>query len=205
MIISFEGGEGSGKGTQIQLLKKVLLAKKVKVLDIIEPGGTKEGKAIRKVTLDRKDLKLTGIAEAFLFCASRNQQVETVTRPALAEGKVILSDRSYFSTYAYQGYGRDLNLRSLELLTLIAVGYTIPDLVILLDVPPEIGLARKKHQNKMNRLDSETLAFHKRVRNGYLELAKNAGAAWRVVDATDSVEEIHRQVVEHVFWRLGIS
>jgi dTMP kinase len=205
MIIAFEGGEGSGKGTQIQLLKKVLLAKKVKVLDIIEPGGTKEGEAIRAVTLDRKDLKLTAKAETLLFYASRAQQVETVTRPLLAEGKIILSDRSYFSTYAYQGYGRELDLRSLEYLTLFVVGYTIPDLVILLDVPPEVGLARKKQQNKMNRLDVETLAFHKRVRNGYLELAKMPGPLWRIIDATASVEEIHRQVVEHVFWRLNLS
>ena len=205
MIIAFEGGEGSGKGTQIQLLKTVLLAKKVKVLDIIEPGGTKEGQAIREVTLDRKDLKLTAKAETLLFYASRAQQVETVTRPLLAEGKVILSDRSYFSTYAYQGYGRELDLRSLEFLTLFVVGYTIPDLVILLDVPPEIGLARKKQQNKMNRLDAETLAFHKRVRNGYLELSKMPGPLWRIIDATDSVEEIHNQVVEHVFWLLGVS
>ena len=208
MIIAFEGGEGSGKGTQIKLLKKVLIAKNVKVLDIVEPGSTKVGKAIRKILLDRKDLKLTPTAEAMLFSADRNQEAETVTRPALAEGKVILSDRSYFSTYAYQGYGRDLPMRSLELLTLIAVGYTIPDLVILLDVPPEVGLARKKRQNKMNKLDTETVAFHRRVRNGYLELSKTPGPIWRVVDATASVEETHRQVVEHVFyvlWRLNTS
>jgi len=198
MLIAFEGGEGSGKGTQIKLLKQVLRKKGYKVLDIVEPGGTAAGKAIREVLLNRKGLGLLGITEAFLFSASRAQQVRTVTRPALEQGKIVLSDRSYYSTYAYQGYGREQSLSLMEQLTTIAIGDTKPNLVILLDIPPEIGLARKQDQNEINRLDAEKLEFHQKVRNGYLTLAGENPKLWRIVDAVASVDEIHTRVVSIV-------
>ncbi|GIW69315.1 MAG: thymidylate kinase [Patescibacteria group bacterium] len=195
MLIAFEGGEGSGKGTQICLLQEVLESKGLKVLSIIEPGGTEVGKAIRNILLDRKDLDLLGITEAFLFSASRAQQVRTVTRPALEEGKIVLSDRSFYSTYAYQGYGRKQPISILKKMTELAVGETKPDLVFLLDLPPEIGLARKKSQNQINRLDAEAMEFHQRVRAGYLTLAKKDAKKWRVIDAAKPPEQIHSEIL----------
>lgn len=195
MLIAFEGGEGSGKGTQIRLLQKELESKGLNVLSIIEPGGTDVGQAVREILLNRKDLDLLGITEAFLFSASRVQQVRTVTRPILKSGKIILSDRSFYSTYAYQGYGRKQQLSLLKKLTEIAVGETKPDIIILLDLPPEAGLLRKKTQNQINRLDAESLDFHKRVRKGYLTLAKKDPVRWKVVDATKSSEEIRLEIL----------
>jgi len=194
MLIAFEGGEGSGKGTQICLLKQCLESMGLDVLDIVEPGGTDVGKAIRDILLNRKDLDILGITEVFLFSASRAQQIRTVTRPALDQGKIVLSDRSFYSTYAYQGVGRRQSTELVETLTDFAVGDTTPDLVILLDISPEIGLARKKDQNEMNRLDGETLRFHKKVRNAYLTLAEMDPKLWRVIDGEASIEQIQARV-----------
>ena len=198
MLIAFEGGEGSGKGTQIKLLKKILEDKGLGVLDIVEPGGTPVGQAIRDILLNRKDLKILGITEVFLFSGARAQQVRNVTRPALKQGLVVLSDRSFYSTYAYQDTGRKESIALVEQLTDFAVGDTRPDLVILLDLPPEIGLARKKNQKEVNRIDGEALRFHKRVRNAYLNLAEKHPDLWKVVDASATIEEIHKRVVSIV-------
>ena len=195
MLIAFEGGEGSGKGTQISLLQKSLEEKGFEVLSIIEPGGTKVGELIREILLNKNDLGLLGITEAFLFSASRAQQVRTVTKPALESGKIVLSDRSFYSTYAYQGYGRGQSLSTLEKLTEIAVSDTKPDLVFLLDLPPEIGLSRKRSQNQFNRLDAEDLNFHQKVREGYLDLAKKDEKRWKIVDATKSSKEVHSEIL----------
>ena len=199
MLIAFEGGEGSGKGTQIRMLKESLVNLGYDVLDIIEPGGTPVGHTIRNILLNRKDLDILGITEVFLFSASRAQQVRTVTRPALEQGKVVLSDRSFYSTYAYQGAARTQPTELIEQLTNFAVGETIPDLVILLDLSPELGLARKKDQGEINRLDAETLEFHKKVRNAYLTMAKTNPELWQVVDAEAGVEEIHSRIKTIVF------
>ncbi len=195
MLIAFEGGEGSGKGTQIRLLQKALESKGLDVLSIIEPGGTDVGQAVRDILLNRQDFNLLGITEAFLFSASRAQQVRTVTRPALESGKIVLSDRSFYSTYAYQGYGRKQQLSLLIKLTEVAVSETKPDIVILLDLPPEVGLARKKNQKQVNRIDAESLEFHKRVRAGYLALVKKDPDQWKIIDATKSPEEIHADIL----------
>ena len=204
MLIVFEGGEGSGKGTQIKLLKKVLEEKGLDVLDIVEPGGTEVGEAIRDVLLNRNGLEILGITEVYLFSGVRAQQVRTVTRPALKKRTIVLSDRSFFSTYAYQGFARGEPMEMIGALTDFAVGDTTPDLVILLDLPPEVGLARKKNQKKVNRLDSKTLRFHKRVRNAYLKMAEVEPDLWKVVDADAPVEEIHKRVVGIVFTALQI-
>lgn len=202
MIITFEGGEGSGKGTQIELLEKALVSKGLDVLSIIEPGGTPTGQAIRDVLLNRKELEILGVTEAFLFSASRAQQVRTIVRPALKEGRIIISDRSFYSTYAYQGYARRGSLGLIKTLTELAVGDTRPNLVILLDLPPEVGLARKQNQNEINRLDAEELAFHHRVREGYLTLAKQHSDFWIVVDATLTIEQMHTLILEFVLSHL---
>lgn len=198
MLIAFEGGEGSGKGTHIRLLRQDLVRLGHNVLCIVEPGGTDAGQAIRDILLNRTDLDLSGLTEAFLFSASRAQQVLTVTRPALNSGLVVLSDRSFYSTYAYQGYGRKQNLQLLQKLTDIAVGNTQPDVVILLDLPPELGLERKQHQNEINRLDVEGMDFHNRVRAGYLEMSKKDTGLWKVVDATRALEDVYSSILAMV-------
>jgi dTMP kinase len=198
MIITFEGGEGSGKGTQIKLLETALADKGLAVLSIVEPGGTPAGQAIRDVLLNRKELEILGVTETFLFSASRAQQVREVVRPALEKGAIVISDRSFYSTFAYQGHARGEDMKLITTLTDLAVGETKPDIVILLDLPPEIGLARKHSQNEVNRLDAESLTFHQKVREGYLELAKEHPNSWTVIDATLSVEQIHDLVLETV-------
>lgn len=202
MLITFEGGEGSGKGTQIKLLEKRLKCNGVDVLSIIEPGGTSTGKAIREVLLNKRELEIDGLAEAFLFSASRAQQVKKVVRPALKKGIVILSDRSFYSTYAYQGYARGNNLETLQKLTEIAVKNTKPGLVLYLDVDPKIGIARKKNQNEINRLDSENLEFHNKVRAGYLKLAKEHKDFWYVIDASKSIDSMHKKIFKIVSSKL---
>ncbi|OGC45217.1 dTMP kinase [candidate division WWE3 bacterium RBG_19FT_COMBO_34_6] len=204
MIYAFEGPEGSGKGTQIKLLEPLLRKKGIKVMSIIEPGGTPAGQAIRNVLLHVNDLDLLGITEAFLFSASRAQQVRTVTRPALAQGYLVLSDRSFEATKAYQGYGRGVALSVIMQLTSIAVEDTKPDLTFLLDVDPKIGLARKPSNDK-NRLDKESIKFHRRVRRGYLELASADPEHWKKIDASKTIQEVHEQIVKIIFAELRIT
>ena len=202
MYIAFEGPEGSGKGTQINLLHYALSASGLPVLTTYEPGGTPEGVAIRYLLLENRDINLLGITELLLFSAARAQQIRMVIRKALAEGKIILSDRCCHSTTAYQGYGRGESLALIKKLTKIAVGSTIPDLVFLLDLPVETGLARKRYQNEMNRIDREELAFHQRVRQGYLTMAAADTNTWVVLDATLPIPMIHDQILSVVLSRL---
>lgn len=198
MLIVFEGGEGSGKGTQIKLLTEYLTSLNKKVLSIVEPGGTDVGQAIRDILLNRNDFEIDGLTEAFLFSASRSYQINKVTKPALDKGFIILSDRSFYSTYAYQGYARNNNLETLKLLTKIATQNLKPDLVIYLDIDPFEGIARKKEQNEVNRLDKEDLSFHNKVRKGYLEIAKNEPDIFRIVDASTDIKSIHNKIIEIV-------
>ena len=193
MLIVFEGGEGSGKGTQIKLLENYLKSKNKDVLCIIEPGGTNVGQAIRDILLNRHDFELDGLTESLLFSASRSYQINNVTKPALKSGKIVLSDRSFYSTYAYQGYGRNNDLPLLEKLTKIATNNLVPDLVIYLDIDPEVGISRKVQQKEINRLDKESLIFHKRVQKGYLELAEKYD--FKVIDATASIQQIHNEII----------
>lgn len=202
MYIAFEGPEGSGKGTQINLLYYYLTNRGFSVLATQEPGGTPEGAAIRHLLLENRDIKLLGITELFLFSGARAQQIRKVIRRALAEGMIVLSDRCCHSTTAYQGYGRGESLALIRRLTKIAVGNTVPDLVFLLDLQVEIGLARKRFQNEINRIDLEEMEFHQRVRQGYLTMASADPNNWVVIDATQPIETIHEQILAVVLARL---
>jgi len=204
MLIIFEGCEGSGKGTQINLLNKYLTNKGFKVLNIVEPGGTDVGQAIREILLNRNDLKIDGLTEALLFSASRSYQTENITKPALNNGYIVLSDRSYYSTYAYQGYARGNSLDVLKNLTSIAVNNLKPDIVIYLDIDPKIGLSRKSIQNEVNRLDKENLEFHQKVRKGYLKLLKSEPDIWVSVDSSNSAEFVHSEIIKILFDKFKI-
>lgn len=202
MYIVFEGGEGSGKGTQIQLLLKTLREMGYVSIWIREPGGTLVGEEIRQILLMRDDLTISGLTEAYLFSASRAQLMEEVVAPALAKGKIVISDRSFFSTIAYQGYARGFSIETLMTLSRIAVGVSMPDLVILLDLDPTVGLARKHVQEELNRLEAEEEEFHQKVRRGYLILAQQDKMRWVIVDAEQPISTIQEQVLEHVLTRL---
>ncbi|MGB9707046.1 MAG: dTMP kinase [Microgenomates group bacterium] len=175
LLITFEGPEGGGKTFQIEKLAKYLQAEGREVLCLREPGQTQIGEQIRLILLSPKNKEMEPRAETLLFEASRAQLVEEVIKPALAVGKIVLCDRFFDSTTAYQGYGRGLPLEEIERLNMFAAGGLVPDLTILLDVEVEEGLKRRAKSGKKDRLDEEDLEFYWRVRRGYLKMAALGG------------------------------
>ncbi len=190
-FITFEGPDGSGKTTQMQRLPPWLVNQGFDVVTTREPGGTPVGEQIRDILHDCANTEMTSEAEILLYSASRAQHVGEVILPALEAGKVVLCDRFFDSTYAYQGYGRGLSLPDLRAITGFATRGLKPDLTLYLDILPEIGLQRRESSGEaLNRLDREALAFHQRVREGYLDLIKAEPERWRFVDATGTLKEI---------------
>jgi dTMP kinase len=182
LFITFEGGEGCGKSTQSRLLWKKLTQQSIPVILTHEPGGTALGNEIRKALKRKGGSTISPQAELLLFAASRAQLVAEVIGPALEDGNVVICDRFSHSTVAYQGYGRGLDLTIVETVNSVATGNLKPDLTILLDIPPEQGLARKR--NRKDRFESEDLGFHRRVREGYLRMAAAEPDRWLVIDAS---------------------
>jgi len=182
LFITFEGGEGCGKSTQSRLLLKKLEQQNVPVVLTHEPGGTVLGNELRKTLKRRRDSSISPQAELFLLAASRAQLVTEVIRPALKEGKVVLCDRFTHSTMVYQGYGRGLDFTAIQMVNNMATRYLNPDLIILLDISPEQGLARK--QSLKDRFELEDLSFHRRVREGYVKMAAAEPDRWLVIDAS---------------------
>lgn len=190
-FITFEGPDGSGKTTQMRRLVPWLVDQGFDVVTTREPGGTPVGEQIRDILHDCANTEMTSQAEILLYSASRAQHVGEVILPALEAGQVVLCDRFFDSTYAYQGYGRGLSLSDLRAITGFATRGLKPDLTLYLDVPPEIGLQRRESSGEaLNRLDREALAFHQRVREGYLDLIRSEPERWRFVDAAGTREEI---------------
>ncbi len=204
IFITFEGVEGSGKTTQIDLLANALEAKGLQVVKTQEPGGTKIGAMIRKILLDPKNKEIGPMTELMLYGASRAQHIKEVILPAIKEGKIVLCDRFSDSTIAYQGYGRSLSLEIIEKLDIIATEGLKPSLTILLDINPEKGLFRAKKRIEENnslkegRIEQEGFSFHKRVREGFLKLAEEESDRIKVIGADLPVEEIHKKVIEIV-------
>ena len=182
LFITFEGGEGCGKSTQSRLLLKKLEQQNVPVVLTHEPGGTALGNELRRALKRRWGSFISPQAELFLLAASRAQLVAEVIRPALEEGKVVLCDRFTHSTMVYQGYGRGLDFTAIKMVNNMATRYLNPDLIILLDISPEQGLARK--QSLKDRFELEDLSFHQRVREGYLKMASAEPDRWLVIDAS---------------------
>lgn len=190
-FIVLEGGEGSGKSVQAELLGNRLRQTGRKVVLTREPGGTRIGEQIRTITHNRENVDLDPIAEAYLMAASRAQHVREIIAPALVDGAIVISDRFVDSSIAYQGYGRNLGVKEIASLNDLAVNGVMSDLVILLDVPPAMGFARLEKEGKQkDRLDIQQKEFYGRVRGGYLALAKNNSSRYVVVDATKSAEEV---------------
>lgn len=203
LFITFEGPDGSGKTTQLQCLAEHLQRQGHLVLCTREPGGTAIGEQIRHILHDVNGTDMAPLAEILLYSASRAQLVAQVIKPALVTGGIVLCDRYADSTYAYQGYGRGLDLDALKLITNFATQNVRPDLTIYLDLPVEVGLRRKQQANtagqgEWNRMDQLTLDFHKRVRQGYLTMAQAEPSRWLVIDAGQSVSQIHQAVCRAV-------
>ncbi len=193
-FIVLEGGEGSGKTTQSALLSAWLDGLGVEHLVTREPGGTAVGEAVRSVVLGRTDLEMPAESELFLYLTSRAAFVRDVVRPALAEGKVVVSDRFDLSTLAYQGYGRGLAIDEVRRAIRLATGGLEPDLTILLDVPVEEGVGRQRRGALApDRIESEGDAFLRRVRDGYLALA-DGDARVRVVNGVGTPEEVQTRL-----------
>jgi dTMP kinase len=204
MFITLEGPDGSGKTTQIRLLHDALVAAGHDVLLTREPGGTAIGDQIRAVLHDVANKELVATAEILLYSASRAQLVAQVIRPALAAGKIVLCDRYADSTMAYQGYGRGLDLEALKAITHFATGDLKPDLTVLLDLEPEVGLSRRQvGGGEWNRMDQQELDFYQRVRQGYMALAAEEPDRWVQMDASGSVEEVAQAVKAAVIAELN--
>lgn len=206
MLITFEGLDYSGKSTQIALLADRLRAEHHQVLVLREPGGTPVGERIRAILLGTDSSGMTPVGEFLLFSASRAQLVENVIKPELAAGRVVICDRFYDSSTAYQGYGRGVSLEAIRAVNELAADRLIPDLTFFIDIPVEEVERRIRVRNEeKDRMESSGRAFYERVRAGYLQLAGEK-KRFRVLDGMKSIEEIHAAVwqavstllVEHV-------
>lgn len=200
-LISFEGGEGGGKTTQISRLRSRLEACEKQVVLLREPGGTPISEQIREVVLSNKNVGIAYTTEVLLFQAARAQLYREVVIPSLESGKVVLMDRTRDSSVVYQGKVRGFGAELIEQLNDISTKKTFPNLTILLDLDPEEGLQRRaKHESEeMNRLDLESLQFHNKVRAAYLDLAQqDKRDRWRVINAEQSIDDIEEMIWEEV-------
>ncbi len=198
LFISFEGIDGCGKTTQIELLKDYLIEKKYEIIVTLEPGGCDIGKKLREILLFNKSF-VSDTAEMFLYLADRAQHVEEVILKNINEGRIVLCDRCIDSTVAYQGYGRKGNIEQINLLNKIAMNGIKPDLTILFDV--DIKIAQKRVGNIKDRMEKENIEFHKRVREGYLELAKENPERIKVINSNQEIEKVFfdlREIISKV-------
>jgi dTMP kinase len=195
VFIVFEGGEGAGKSTQAGLLVDTLVAAGHEVTRTREPGGTPAAEAIRNILLSNENAGLDDRAEALLFAAARGEHTARVIRPALERGHVVVCDRYIDSSVAYQGVGRNLGVETVRDLSLWATGGLLPDLTIVLDVDPAVGLGRVE---RPDRLEAEPLEWHARVRQGFVDLAAVDPPRYLVLDGSASVASIAAQVQQAV-------
>jgi len=195
MFITFEGPEGGGKSTQIKMLAEWLRSKGKQVVMTREPGGTPIAEQIRGVIIDVNNTAMVSRTEILLYSAARAQHVEELIRPSLADGKIVLCDRYVDSTYAYQGYGRGLDLVDLQTMTAFATDGLLPDITFLLDLDVEKGLARRMdNEEEMNRLDLEAIDFHQKVRAGYHSLADAEPNRFQLINADRPLQMIQAEL-----------
>lgn len=200
LFITFEGPEGCGKSTHARLLCRYLKGRRYDCLYTREPGGTRTGELIRKILLHFKDARITDLAETLLFEASRCQIVEEKIRPALEAGRIVICDRYSDSTVCYQGYGGKVPVKDIAAVDAVATGGLKPDLTILLDVDTVTGLERARKKG-IDRMETKTLAYHRRVRAGYLALAGKEPKRIKVVRVTGSItrtQALIRSLIERV-------
>ena len=197
-FLSLEGIEGTGKSTQVRLLADCLKSRGYTVVQTAEPGGTPISLKIRELLLSLESREMDQVTELLLYNAARVQHIKEVIAPALARGDIVISDRFSDSTLAYQGYGRGIDRQVIDALDAVATGGMRPDLTLILDVDVEIGLRRNKEMKKTDRLELEDVAFHQRVRRGFQELAAAEPKRIRIISCSDSVESVHKAIMEAV-------
>ncbi len=193
MFLTFEGIEGSGKSTQIKMLKSALEKIHFDVEITREPGWGEVGRLIRKIILDVPDLDLDSFSEISLFCADRAQHVKELIKPMLNKGKIVLCDRYFDSTLAYQGYGRSLDIELVKKMAIASTLGLIPNVTILLDISVNTALSRIVERPGRNRIDDESFDFHSRVKKAYLGIAKDSPRV-HVIDGEDNELEVHERV-----------
>ena len=191
-FITLEGGEGSGKSSVIKLIVDKLQKEGYQVLQTREPGGVKIAEEIRNIILDKANTSMDGKTEALLYAASRRQHLVEKVIPALDKGMIVISDRYIDSSLVYQGVARGIGIQEVYEMNLFAIDKILPNLTLILDIEPEIGLQRinKNNQREVNRLDLESLSFHHKVRDGYLKLKDLYPERIEIVDASKSLEEV---------------
>lgn len=190
LFVTFEGGEGCGKSTQTRILYRQLTRLAIPAVLTHEPGVTQVGKKITQLLKWSKNVAISPVTELLLFNASRAQLVDEIIKPSLDKGTVVVCDRYTDSTIAYQSYGRGLDLSMVKYMNSVSTRGLNPHLTILLDIPVEKGLERKKKDQKPDRFEQEDLSFHRRVREGYLALAKAEPNRWMVISAQQSKDRI---------------
>lgn len=193
LFITFEGPDGCGKTTQMNLLAQYFEKKGKRVVLTREPGGKGLGEKVREILLNY-DGEVSDRCESFLFLADRAQNIDIIVKPAVKQGEIVLCDRHIDSTVAYQGYGRGLDINEINMLNNLATGGKKPDLTLVFDVDVETSM--KRVGKEKDRMESAGIEFHNRVRNGYLELAIQEPDRIKVLDATKTIEEIHEKVIE---------
>lgn len=204
MFITLEGPEGSGKTTAVESAVKALTEMGYQIVRTREPGGTPIAEEIRNVILDKKNVNMDPRTEALLYAASRRQHLVEKVWPALKEGKIVICDRYLDSSLAYQGGARGLGVENILNINMFATENTWPDLTLLFDIDPEIGLARiaSNANREVNRLDLEKIDFHKKVRQTFLDLAKRYPERFVIIDASLSREEVAKNTLDAIMKRI---
>lgn len=204
LFITLEGPEGSGKTSAIKIVKEQLEKEGYQIVMTREPGGTPISEQIRNVILDKNNTSMDYRTEALLYAASRRQHLVEKVWPNVQSGKIVICDRYLDSSLAYQGYARELGVEDILNVNMYATEGTFPDLTLLFDLEPEVGLARinANSEREINRLDLEKLSFHHRVRNGYLELAKRFPERYVIINAALPLEDVAKQALKAIRERL---
>ena len=197
LFITFEGIEGCGKSTQAQMLKEYLQSKQIPVFLTREPGGPKISEDIREILLSNDNVEMLDRTEVLLYMASRSQHTGQWILPKLKKGIVVISDRYYDSTIAYQGAARKIDRNIIDSLTKYATFGLQPEITFLVDLPAEVGLSRIKQQDA-DRLEQESLDFHRNVRKGFLEIAKAEKDRYFILDGSKSIDEIHEDIIKKI-------
>lgn len=193
-FITFEGGEGAGKSSNMALAQRLLEERGIECVITREPGGTDTAERIREVLLTPSSETMSQMTELLLMFAARAQHLEQKIKPALARGAWVLCDRFTESTYAYQGYGRQLGTEAISVLENLVQDSLRPDLTLLFDVPVEIGMARAGKRGELDRIESEQQDFFERIRDGFLQQARQASQRWRVIDASRELDNVQQQL-----------
>lgn len=198
LFITLEGIEGSGKSTQLAYVVEYLQKKNKDVVCTREPGGTMVGEKIRNILLDKNLPSMNIETELMLMCAARVEHVKSVIEPALNQGKYVVCDRFFDATYAYQGFGRGINIDRIDELREFSIGNLQPDMTLLLDVTLDVSVSRVDARGERDRFENEKLAFYEKIRSGYLEMAKKQPARVKIIDATKSISDVQSSIKQYI-------